>query len=59
MEAKWWYQTLIGESGDGAQLSGGDLGVGTIGDGEEYGDNAIRTGKIAHGTGIAVDDHVA
>ena len=52
-------QSLIGESGDGADLSVGDLGSGTLGDGEENRDDAVRTGKIAHCAGIAVDDHVA
>jgi len=59
VKAERWYESLIRESGDSADLGVSDLGGGALGDGEENRDDAIRTGKIAHCAGIAVDDHVA
>jgi len=59
VKAERWYESLIGESRDGADLGVSDLGSGALGDSQENRDDAIRAGKIAHCAGIAVDDHVA
>jgi len=58
MEAKRWNQAFVGERRDCINLRGRDFGDWSFLDRKKNRNDAIRTGKIAHGAGIAVDDHV-
>jgi len=54
---KWWNQTFICKGGDRRNLGRSDLRVSGLWNRQENLDNAISASEIAHGAGIAVNDH--